>query len=142
MTDKKDKYVYPAVFEKGEVKGYCVTFPDLPGCITEGDNLDEAVSMAREAVAVHLYGMEEDGDRIPAPTAPEEIQAPPGAFVTPVEAWMPLIRDQIENKAIKKTLTIPKWLDDLAVERRVNFSHVLQEALKRQLGVSGQRRGE
>jgi len=140
MKDRKDRYVYPAIFEKGEKKGYCVTFPDLPGCITEGDNLDEAAGMAREALSLHLYGMEEDGDRIPAPTSPEEITAPQGSFVTLVEAWMLLIRDQIENKAVKKTLTIPKWLDDLAVERRINFSHVLQEALKRQLGIISQSR--
>lgn len=130
-----DKYFFPAIFEPGETKGYCVTFPDLPGCITEGDDLEEALHMAKEALELHLYGMEEDGDPIPKPTPPERITVPCGAFVTVIEAWMPLIRDEMANKAIKKTLTIPKWLNDMAEQKKVNFSHVLQSALKRHLGV-------
>lgn len=130
-----NRYIYPAVFKPGERKGYCVTFPDLPGCITEGDTLEEVFHMAKEALELHLYGMEEDNDPLPDPTPPEEIDVPQGAFVSLVEAWMPLIRDEMANKAIKKTLTIPKWLNDMAEEKRVNFSHILQTALKSYLGV-------
>ncbi len=130
-----DKYIYPAVFTKGEAKGYCVTFPDLPGCITEGDTLEEAMLMAKEALALHLYGMEEDQDRIPQPTPPEKVSVADGSFVSLVEAWMPVIRDQIANRAVKKTLTIPKWLDDMAQKEKVNYSHILQAALKRHLGI-------
>ncbi|MFZ3131122.1 MAG: type II toxin-antitoxin system HicB family antitoxin [Desulfosporosinus sp.] len=131
-----DRYLFPAVFELGDVKGYCVTFPDLPGCITEGDTLEEALRMAREALELHLYGMEEEGELIPAPTAPEKIPLVTDAFVTVVEAWMALIRDEVANKAIKKTLTIPKWLNDAAEQEHVNFSHVLQGALKDYLGIN------
>ena len=131
-----DRYLFPAVFELGDVKGYCVTFPDLPGCITEGDTLEEALRMAREALELHLYGMEEEGDSIPTPTAPEKIPFVTGAFVTVVEAWMTLIRDEMANKAIKKTLTIPKWLNDAAEQEHVNFSHILQGALKDYLGIN------
>ena len=130
-----DKYFYPAVFESGELKGYCVTFPDLPGCITEGDTLEEALSMAREALELHLYGMEEDGDSIPQPTPPEQVDVSSGGFVTVVEAWMDLVRDEMANKAVKKTLTIPKWLNDLAERSQLNFSHILQVALKNRLGI-------
>lgn len=102
-----DKYLFPAIFEPGEVKGYCVTFPDLPGCITEGDTLEEALHMAKDALELHLYGMEEDGDYIPDPTPPEKVKAPEGGFVTIIEAWMPLIRDEMANKAVKKPLPSP-----------------------------------
>ncbi|ADG83319.1 type II toxin-antitoxin system HicB family antitoxin [Thermincola potens] len=131
-----DKYLFPAIFEPGEVKGYCVTFPDLPGCITEGDTLEEALHMAKDALELHLYGMEEDGDYIPDPTPPEKVKAPEGGFVTIIEAWMPLIRDEMANKAVKKTLTIPKWLNDLAEKKQVNFSHLLQVSLKKHLGIN------
>lgn len=130
-----DRYIYTAMFEPGDNKGYTVTFPDLPGCITEGDTLGEALHMAREALELHLYGMEEDDDPIPDPTPPEGIRVPDGGFVCPIEAWMPLIRDEMANRAVKKTVTIPKWLNDLAEANRVNFSHILQMALKDYLGI-------
>lgn len=130
-----DRYLFPAVFEPGEKKGYFVSFPDLSGCITEGDSLEEALRMSKEALELHLYGMEEDGDIIPEPTPPEKLEVPEGSFVSLVEAWMDLVRDEMANKSIKKTLTVPKWLNDLAEQNRVNFSHVLQVSLKKILGV-------
>lgn len=129
-----DRYLFPAIFEPGEQKGYSVRFPDLSGCVTEGDTLEEALVMAREALELHLYGMEEDGQPIPQPTPPQSVILPPGAFVTLVEVWMPPIRDEMANRAVKKTLTIPKWLNDLAEERHVNFSHLLQSSLRQYLG--------
>ncbi|MHB1628958.1 MAG: type II toxin-antitoxin system HicB family antitoxin [Bacilli bacterium] len=132
-----DRYIYPALFEPGDVDGYAVTFPDLPGCITEGDSLEEALRMAKEALELHLWGMEDDRDPIPQPTAPECIQIPgDGGFVTVIETYMPLIRDEMANKVIKKTLTIPKWLNDAAESQQINFSHLLQHALKERLGVA------
>jgi len=132
------KYVYPAIFEPNELGGYTVTFPDLPGCITEGDTLDEALKMAAEAMALHLYGLEEDGAEIPAPSNPAEVKIPedasPSAFVTLVQARTEPIRDEMENRAVKKTLTLPKWLNDAAEKAGINFSQVLQFALKEILG--------
>jgi hypothetical protein len=107
----------------------------LPGCITEGDTMEEALHMAKEALELHLYGMEEDEDEIPNPSRPEELKVPEKFFVSLVEVWMPVIRDEMENKAIKKTLTIPKWLNDVAEKNNVNFSQVLQSALKEYLGI-------
>ncbi|MGC8605849.1 MAG: type II toxin-antitoxin system HicB family antitoxin [Desulfomonilaceae bacterium] len=135
-----DRYIFPAIFETGEKKGYCVTFPDLPGCITEGDSLEEALHMAKEALELHLYGMEEDGDEIPSSTPPEKIGVPKNGFVTIIEAWMPLIRDKIAKKAVKKTVTLPKWLNDLAEERNVNFSQLLQTAIKERLNINENQR--
>lgn len=131
-----DRYIFPAIFEPGEKKGYTVSFPDLPGCITEGDTMEEALHMAKEALELHLYGMEEDEDEIPNPSQPEELKVPEKSFVSLVEVWMRVIRDKMENKAVKKTLTIPKWLNDVAEKNNVNFSQVLQSALKEYLGIS------
>jgi predicted RNase H-like HicB family nuclease len=132
--------MFPAVFEPGENKAYVVSFPDLPGCYTQGDNLEEALRMAKEALELHLYCMEDEGDEIPEATAPEKAKAPDGAFVVPIEAYMIPIRDSMANKAISKTVTLPRWLNDLAEEKRVNFSGVLQTALKQHLGVLEPRR--
>ncbi len=129
-----DRYIYPAIFKHDE-GGYTITFPDLPGCITCGETLEEAYLMAKDAIELHLYGMEQDNDEIPKPSLPETIKVEQDSFISLVEAYMPLIRDEMVNKAVKKTLTIPKWLNDLGEERKVNFSQLLQNALKENLGV-------
>lgn len=131
----KDRYFFPAIFDVAE-DGISVEFPDLPGCLPCGHTVEEAIKNAKEAMALHLYGMEEEGEEIPEPTDITKLKLEPNQFVVMVEAWMPPFRDEMENKAVKKTLTIPKWLDDLAVENGVNFSHILQDALKNYLGVN------
>lgn len=131
-----DRYIFPAVFEKGDIKGFTVSFPDLPGCLTEGDDVSKALYMAKDALELHLYGMEEDEDVIPNPSDPFEIELTDNAFVSMVEVYMPVVRDEMQNKAIKKTLTIPKWLNDAAIEKNVNFSRILQRALKEYLGIT------
>ena len=135
------KYIFPAVFDPGEdeSKGYTVTFPDLPGCITEGSDLEEAMVMARDALSGFLYSMEEDNESIPTPSAPKEVSSDGNAFVVLVEAWTDIIREELENKAIKKTLTIPKWLNDAAETEGINFSHLLQFAIKQRLGINKQK---
>ncbi len=135
-----DKYIFPAVFDPSEKGGYCITFPDLPGIATEGDSITDAYTMAKEALELHLWGMEDDNDPIPTPTLPNIIDVPTGGFVSLIEALMPPIRDKMVNKAINKTLTLPKWLNDLGESRKVNFSHILQNALKSYLGVHDYRR--
>ncbi len=90
---------------------------------------------ACQPVALHLWGVEDDGDPIPEPSPPNNIEVPDGGFVCLIEAVMPPIRDKVANKAINKTLTLPKWLNDLGEKRKVNFSHLLQDALKNHLGV-------
>jgi len=130
-----DKYIFPALFEKGDVKGYTVSFPDMPGCITEGDDIGESLRMAKEALELFIYDMEEEGKQIPKPRAPNKIIVPENAFLSIIEVWMPVVRDEMANKAVKKTLTIPKWLNDVALEKNVNFSQVLQTSLKEYLGL-------
>jgi len=123
-------YLYPAYFRRVESGGYSVDFPDLPGCVSAGDSLEEALAMARESLSLHLYGMAEDGDAIPAPSDPAAIPAEQGAFVAPVEGRPEMVGDEIRNRAVKKTLTIPYWLNEAAEAQHVNFSQVLQEALR------------
>jgi len=130
-----DKYIFPAVFDPCEEGGYCITFPDLPGIVTEGNTLEEAFFMARDAMELHLWGMEDDGDPIPKPSPPNRVEVPEGGFMCLIEAVMPPIRDKMANKAVNKTLTLPKWLNDLGEKRKVNFSHLLQDALKNHLGI-------
>lgn len=130
-----DIYIFPAIFEPSEEGGYCVTFPDLPGCITEGDDLKESMRMAKDALELYIYNLEDDKEEIPTPSKPEKIKVSNGSFVVPIEAYMPLIRNEMANKAVKKTLTIPYWLNKIAEDNKVNFSQLLQTALKEQLGV-------
>lgn len=136
------KYIFPAVFDPNENGGFTITFPDLPGCVTEGDDLEESVLMAAEAMALHLYGMERDGDAIPQPSRPADVSledTDPGAFVTLIQARTEPIRDELQNRAVKKTLTIPQWLNDEAEEAGLNFSQTLQFALKEKLGITEKR---
>ncbi|WP_440894956.1 type II toxin-antitoxin system HicB family antitoxin [Amphibacillus sp. Q70] len=131
------KYLFPAIFDPGtdNSPGYTVTFPDLPGCITEGSNMSEALFMARDVLGGFLYGMEEDNETIPNPTPPSEVILPENAFVSLIEVRTDFVRDIMQNKAVKKTLTIPKWLNDVAEEENINFSHLLQFALKEELNI-------
>ena len=129
--EKATTYTYAAVFTK-ESDGYSVRFPQLDGCFTQGDTFDEALRMAQEAMALHLFGMEEDGEAIPASTF-DGIETERGEFIVPVTAWMTPFRDEMYNRAVKKTLTIPAWLNEAAEREKLNFSQILQSALKDQL---------
>ena len=131
--------MFPAVFEPVD-DSIGVYYPDLPGCVSEGSNESDAVRMGKEALSLHLYGMEEDGDDIPAPSSVRDIDIDPHEYVVMIEVWMPPFRDKMHDRSVKKTLTIPKWLDDVAREHRINYSHVLQDALKKYLGVDNNKR--
>lgn len=131
---KKNSYVYPAIFAK-TATGYAVRFPDLPGCICADENLNKAHEMAREGLGMHLWGMETDGDEIPEATPIDQIATVNGEVVGLVEVLMLPVRMELDNKAVKKTLTIPSYLNSLAEQKKINFSRVLQTALKKELGL-------
>lgn len=135
---KKDRYVYPAIFDYAD-DGISIEFPDLPGCLPCAETTEEAFKNAKEAMALHLYSMEEDKEEIPVPSDIKSLKPADNQVVTFIEVWMPPFRDAIKQKSVKKTLTISKWLDDLASEHNVNFSHILQDALKQYLGVNEKR---
>lgn len=136
----RDTYIYPAIFEKSIQTKYGVSFPDLPGCISIGDNLQHAHEMAKEALGLHLWGMERDGDDIPAPSSIDCIELEEGEVIGLVEVWMLPIRAELDNRAVKKTLTIPRYLNDIAEKQNVNFSKILQSALKDHLGLHAKKK--
>ena len=125
--------IYPAIFHK-EDNGYWVEFPDLPGCNTQGDTLEEAMTMSEEVLGLYLIALEEDKKPLPEASNPSDIQIEKGDFVSLITTNINLYR---RNKAVKKTLTIPQWLNDEAMSKGVNFSQTLQNALLEELRVSG-----
>lgn len=129
-----EHYIYPAIISY-DSDGISVEFPDLPGCLTFSTTTDKAVSMAKEALALHLSGMEDDNDIIPKPSDISLIKLEDSQAIMLIEVWMPIYRDKIKYSSIKKTLTIPKWLNDIAEENNINFSQSLQNTLKEQLGI-------
>ncbi|WP_172250830.1 type II toxin-antitoxin system HicB family antitoxin [Saccharibacillus deserti] len=133
---KKDVYRYWALLDTADESG-SVRFVDLPGCVTFGDTAEEAHAEAREALEGFMYELESDGDDIPDPSPLEVVlqQAKPGEAAIEVQVYMPVVREAMAIKAVKKTLTVPKWLNDAAEAQRLNFSQVLQEGLKRSLGI-------
>ncbi|MBG9795874.1 pilus assembly protein HicB [Paenibacillus dendritiformis] len=131
----KDRYIFPAIFDYAD-DGISVEFPDLPGTLTYGDTDEEALNMAKECLALHLYGMEKDGEVIPEPTRAINLSLESNQSAVLIDVWMPPFRDYMAEKAVKKTLTIPKWLNDAAEEANVNFSRILQDGLKSYLGVT------
>lgn len=130
------KYVYPAVFTP-EAGGFSVRFPDVENCFTEGDDLAEALEMAEDALCMMLYDAEEQGRAIsaPSPLATVQSQLEQGEFVSLVACDTITYRRLHDNRAVKKTLSIPSWLNDMAERAGINFSGTLQEALKQQLHI-------
>ena len=130
---KPDRYVYPAVLTYEDGYEIAVTFPDLPGCATSGETDTEALMMAKEALGLHLWGMENDGDELPAPSPIRDIELEAGEIVALVEVYMPSVRLSQENRSVNRTVTLPAWLNAQAMERGVNFSQVLQAALRAEI---------
>jgi predicted RNase H-like HicB family nuclease len=129
------KITYFAVFEPSET-GYSIYFPDFPGCISCGDDVEHAVQMAKEALGLHYWGMEKDGDELPVPSYPPYLEMEKDDFIMPIEIFPDIVKGTIENKAVKKTLTIPYWLSAEAENAGVNLSQLLQNALKEYLHIS------
>ncbi|MCL1875878.1 MAG: type II toxin-antitoxin system HicB family antitoxin [Synergistaceae bacterium] len=125
----KDNYVYPAILTYTD-NGISIGFPDLPGCLPCADTSEEAVKNAKEAMGLHLWGMEKDNDTIPAPTDITELRYSENEIPLLVEVFMPPIRERQNNKFVKKTLSIPQWLNAEAEHVGVNFSQILQNGLK------------
>jgi predicted RNase H-like HicB family nuclease len=132
------KYAYPAVFTKEDDENlgtiYNVAFPDIPGCLTYGDSIPAAIEMAREALAGCLLVMQESKEAIPSASPVDTIHLEDG-FISLVDLDMLEYRRKTETRAVKRTVSLPKWLDAMAQDAGVNFSQTIQDALKEQLGV-------
>lgn len=123
------KYVYPAIFTLENDGGYSVRFPDIEGCFSEGDSLADAIKQSEDALCLMLYDIEERNEAIPVPTDIHKIEADESETVSLVTCDTLEYRKFYDKKAVKKTLTIPNWLNVTAERANVNFSAVLQEAL-------------
>lgn len=128
------KYVYPAIFSPEENGGYSVFFPDLEGCYTCGDDLKDALFMAEDVLAFYLYDEEKEGKEIPEPSKANNIELNGSEFVNYVACDTISYAKIHNNRAVKKTLTIPEWLNEAAIRENINFSKVLQEALIERIG--------
>jgi len=129
------KYAYTAIFAPEENNAYSVYFPDLPGCYTSGDNLPDAIRMAQDVLCLRLYDMEQDKQTIPSANSPKNIETDGDEFTSVIAVDTETYRRFYENKSIKKTLTIPMWLNEQAERANVNFSQTLQRALKDELNI-------
>lgn len=131
------KLVYPAIFSPLEEQpGFCVTFPDLPGCVTQGNSLSEAMEMAQDAAAGWVLDELEDGNPAPSATALRDIKNIPandsvGLILVDIDEYA----EKYGSKAIRKNCTIPAWLNTAAEKANINFSSVLQEGLLNQLNI-------
>lgn len=128
------KLFYLAIFHTAEEGGFWVSFPDLPECLTEGDDMQQAYEMAVEALGLTLVGRKEERIEIPKPTQVDKVDTEDGTLVI-VEFDMLEYQKKHNSRAVKKTLSIPEWLNEEATARGVNFSQVLQEALLVKLNI-------
>ena len=126
------KYVYPAIFTP-EDGGYSIRFPDFESCYTSAPTLEDGLEMANDVLCLTLYGLEEDGGEIPHASGVKEIETTGEEFVSLVACDTMAYRKFYDNRAVKKTLTIPAWLNTMAERAGVNFSMTLQAALKQEL---------
>ena len=129
----KEKYIYPCVvYEEDGI--YYADFRDFNGCFTDGESLEELIINAKDVLEGTLFTLLKNNLEVPEPTM-KKIEWKGNEFLVYVDVWLTPIIDKIKNQTVKKTLTIPRWLNDEAEKRSVNFSSLLQTALKQYLGI-------
>lgn len=131
----KENYIYPVILQKEE-EMYLVTFPDFPGQMTEANTEEEAVVAAQEVLALCIIDNEDLGKENPEPKKQEDITLEEGQKLIYLHMWMPYFRQVQKIVYVKKTLTIPKWIDEMAKTKNINFSSVLLKGLKKELGIA------
>lgn len=128
------KLYYPAIFHIAEEGGFWITFPDIPECMSEGDNLEKAYKMANDALGLAITSRIEENEEIPTPSQITSIDSSNGdEFTAIIEFDLEEYRKRHSSKAIKKTLTIPEWLNKEAMDKGLNFSKILQDALIKEI---------
>lgn len=124
------KLVYPAVFTPClEKDGYTVVVPDLHGCVSEGDNLIDAIEMAADAASGWILLELEEGNTIPAPTDSKAIEVDSNSFVNLIILDIDAYAEKYGDKTVRKNITIPAWLNAFGEKNNINFSKVLQDSL-------------
>lgn len=124
------KLVYPAIFTPCiEKEGYTVVVPDLPGCVSEGSTLAEAIEMGSDAASGWILGELEDGNTIPSASDFYSIKHDPDSFINLLVLDIDSYAEKYGDKAVRKNITIPAWLNAYGEKKHLNFSKVLQDAL-------------
>ncbi|MDR1301124.1 MAG: type II toxin-antitoxin system HicB family antitoxin [Treponema sp.] len=121
------EYVYPVIFHKNEDGSYAISYPDLPGCISEGKSLGNALYMAQSALAQWISYLIDKKQEIPSASSVQAVKTSNGDFVNLICAEVK------DSRAVKRTVSIPKWMDDKAVQSGLSLSRVLQDALNEKL---------
>lgn len=130
------KYVYPALFVK-EDESIIVTFPDLEDTFTDGATMQEAFENAEDVLNLMLWNREEEKDDIPMPSSPEQITVPQEATLAMIKADTLAYRKLHDQKTIRRSITLPNRLDTIAREHNINFSQLMQNAIRRECGIGG-----
>jgi len=132
------KLVYAARFYPCEEQdGYTVVVPDLPGCVSQGSDLAEAIEMAIDAASGWVLDELEQGNSVPkASPLSSFVAEEPGEIISVIMLDMDSYAEKYGEKAVRKNVTIPAWMNTFAEKNHVNFSSVLQEALSKQLHVN------
>lgn len=130
------KYIYPAVFTLEDDGLYSINFPDFSACFTQGSDIEDGMEMAKDILSITLCDMEDDKKNVPPPSNPLDIKVDDHSFVTLIGVDTLEYRKIYSGKSVKKTLTIPQWLNSAAEKENVNFSQTLQNALMQQLHIS------
>ena len=130
-----NKLFYPAVFHEAEEGGFWVTFPDFPGVLTQGNILEESYDMSMDALGLELESMEKEGLDHPLASKPSDIVTKAGDVIVLIEFDMLEYKRRTNSKAVKKTVSIPGWLNEIATEKGLNFSAILQKGLKEALNI-------
>jgi predicted RNase H-like HicB family nuclease len=129
------KYIYPAIFTP-EDQGFSIRFPDIESCYTCGDDLIDGYDMAADVLAFTLYDYEQDNREIPVPSEIKGLPLNSNEFASLIACDTIKYRKLKNNRAVKKTLTIPQWLNEMASAKGLNFSQILQEALLQRLHIT------
>lgn len=119
------EYVYPAVFHANEDGTYTIIFPDLPGCISEGKTLGNAMKMAEAALTQWVDYLKDNKEDIPEPSRLQNVELDKDEFVSLIRA------DIKDTRAVKRTVSLPKWMDEQVAEEGLSLSKVLQDALSK-----------
>ena len=128
------KVAYPVIISKGE-KYMLASIPDCE-IDTQGINVVDTIEMARDAISIWCVDMQDDGKALPSPSDIADIKSSRDDIVTLVDADLAAYRRKLDNRTIRKNLTIPSWLNEQAENANVNFSQVLQKALKEELQIA------
>lgn len=128
------KLSYLAVLEPTN-KGYSVFFPDMPGCISVGNSIQEASENAKEALELHVYGIELDGDALPDASQKLNTKDIEGCIVVPITIYPDLVKQKLDNRKVKTNCTLPAWVKNLAEENKLNYSQLLETSILDCLGI-------